>query len=176
MHSDSVQTKCPYLHRDALRLVRAATAAQFTVESPCTMSFRFRNVGWTDVPYVIRYECKLKPRDFNAGPEMLIHVTRSLHPTFAHTNLFKDSDVSLQEMLIANYKEITIPSICAVRLVRREHCDAASDFIECVTQANGVTRACKTQFWSRIEGGAIRELMQKLKTCFCLELQGDLSC
>ena len=137
------------------------------------MRFRFRNVGWTDVPYVIRYECKLKPRDFFAVPEMLMRVTRSLHPAFTHASLFMDSDVSLQKTLIAQYKEITISSICAVSIVRRKHCDATPDFIECVTQANGVTRACKTPFWCGIESGAIRELMQKLKTCFCMEVKSE---
>jgi hypothetical protein len=84
-----------------------------------------------------------------------------------------DSDVSLQKTLIAQYKEIMIPSICAVSIVRRKHCDAASDFIECVTRVNGVVRACNTPFWCGIEGGAIREFMLKLKTCFCMELKSE---
>lgn len=170
MHPHAGQTKGLYMHRDALRLVRAATAAQFAVDAPCTMCFRFRGAGWTNVPYVIRYECKLKQRDFNAGPEMLMRVTRSLHPAFQHASLFMDSDVSLQKTLIAQYKEITIPSICAVSIVRREHCDATSDFIECMTRVNGVTRACKTPFWCAIETGVIQEFRQKLKTCFYMEL------
>jgi hypothetical protein len=108
MHSHAVHKKCSWvdLDEDAQQLVRKATATRFAVESPCTMRFRLRNVGWTDVPYVIRYECTLKPRDLDAGPEILIRVTRSLHPAFAHTGLFTDSDASLQETLIANFKEI----------------------------------------------------------------------
>ena len=172
MHPHAGQTKCPYLHRDALRLVRAATAAQFAVEAPCTMRFRFRGAGWTDVPYRIRYECTLKPRDFDAGPEMMMRVSRSMNPAFAHESLFLDSDVSLQETLIAQYKEITIPSICAVSVARRTHCDAASDcshYLECVTRVNGVTRACKLPCWCAIETGVLDTLRQKLKSCFCID-------
>jgi hypothetical protein len=104
---------------------------------------------------------------------MLMRVTRSLHPAFKNTSLFMDSNVSLQKTLSAQYREITISSICAINIVRHKHCDAVSDFIECVTQANGVTRACKTPFWCGIESGAIRELMQKLKTCFCMEVKSE---
>jgi len=157
------------LPRDMQKLVLAHTATSFAVQSDSKMSFRFPEVSWYNVPYVICYECHLKQRDFNAGPEMLMRVTRSLHPAFQHTNLFLDSDVSLQKTLIAQYKEITIPSISAVGIVRRKHCDAASDFIECVTRVNGVTRVCKTPFWCAIETGVIQEFRQKLKTCFYME-------
>jgi len=190
MHKHTGQSKCPYLHRDALRLVRAATAAHFAVDAPCAMRFRFRDAGWTDVPYLIRYECTLKPRDFNAGPEMLMRVTRSMNPAFARESLFLDSDVSLQETLVAQYKEITIPSICAVSVARRTHCDThkygcpayrgmactrqpgASDcshYLECVTRVNGVTKVCKLPCWCAIETGVLDTLRQKLKSCFCID-------
>ena len=57
------------------------TAASFAVESHYPIHLRFGEVGWTEVPYVARYEFKLMPRklmprNLSTSPEIEFILTR----------------------------------------------------------------------------------------------------
>ena len=47
---------------DMQELIRDHTATSFAVESDFTMRFRFPEVSWTNVQYVLRYEFQYESR------------------------------------------------------------------------------------------------------------------
>jgi len=163
------------LPNDVQDIICEATASSFLVESTSFLRFRFRNVGWMEVPYLIHYECILKPRQFKGGqfsvrPEIEIRVRRTLDAAFTHTNLFIESDISIQKTLLEQFKEIVYFKVYAIKIVRR---DATDNFLECVKVVDGVQKTCIMPFWSKIDQRAIAELKQKLKLMFSIDLQHE---
>ncbi len=157
------------LSHDMQELIRDQTGTIFAVESNFTMHLRFPEVGWTNVPYVIRYELLLTPRDLSTSPEIKVTLTRFLNPAFKHSRLFRESDASMQELLVNNFKEITFSSISAVRLEMRHDCAGQFEFIQFVSRKHGVEHAFRTPFWSRIERNTIEEVREKFESMFYME-------
>ncbi len=128
------------------------------------------------MPYLIHYECILKPRQFKAGqfnvrPEIEIRVRRTLDAAFTHANLFIESDICFQKTLLEQFQEIVYSQVYAIKIVRRKHCDATDNFLECVRVVHGVQKTCIMPFWSKIDQRTIAELNQKLKLMFSIDLQ-----
>jgi hypothetical protein len=96
------------LIRDMRDSILGHTAASFAVESHYPIHLRFSEVGWTEVPYVARYEFKLMPRklmprNLSTSPEIEFTLTRFLDPAFTQSRLFTESEVCTQEMLVNNF-------------------------------------------------------------------------
>jgi len=126
------------------------------------------------VPYLIHYECNLKPRQFKAGqfsvrPEIEIRVRRTLDAAFMHTNLFIESDISIQKTLLEQFKEIVYSQVCAIKIAGRVF--TKDNFLECVNVVDGVQKTCHLPFWSKIDQRAIAELKQKFKLVFSIDLE-----
>lgn len=83
------------LPRDMQDSILDHTATSFAVESYYPIHLRFSEVGWTEVPYVARYEFKLLARDvdLSTSPEIEFTLTRFLDPAFRQSRLFGESDV-----------------------------------------------------------------------------------
>lgn len=152
---------------DMQELIAEHTSARFAVDSDFTMRLRFPGVGWTDVPYVIRYELLLTPRNLNTGPEIKVTLTRFLNPAFQHSRLFAESDAALQELLVNNSKEISFSSVSAVRLEMRHNCE----FLQFVSSTHASEHAFRTPFWSRIERDTIEAVREKCQSVFCMEFE-----
>lgn len=152
---------------DMQELIAEHTSARFAVDSDFTMRLRFPQLGWTDVPYVIRYELLLTPRDLSTGPELNVTLTRFLNPAFMDSRLFRESDGAMQELLVNNFKEITFPSVSAVRLEMRHDCE----FLQFVARINTAEHAFRTPFWSRIERNAIEAVRQKCQSVLYMEFE-----
>ena len=156
-----------HLSEDLQELIREHTSARFAVESDFTMRLRFPGVGWTDVPYVIRYELLLTPRDLSTGPEINVTLSRFLNPAFKHSRLFRQSDASMQKVLAENSKEISFLSVSAVRLERRHDCE----FLQFVSRTSAVQHAFRTPFWARTERSTIQAVCEKLQSMFHMKLE-----
>jgi len=161
------------LPEDMQDLIQDHTRTLFAVEAEATLLLRFREVGWTSVPYVIRYELVLTPRDLKMGPDVEVTLTRFLNPAFMLSRLFRESDVSMQALLVNHSKEVTFSSISGVRLEKRHDAAGQYEFIQFVSRTNGVERAYKTPFWSRIERNAIEQVREKLRSMFYMEFQEE---
>ncbi len=133
------------------------------------MCFRFPEVRWANVWYVIRYEFKLMPRDLSTRPEIEVRVTRVLDPVFKKSCLFIESDVSMQEMLVNNRKEIKFFAISGLKVEMRHESGAPLPFVQFVSTENGVEHVFRTPFWSKIESNTIEEVREKLKSMFHME-------
>ncbi|NBX18988.1 MAG: hypothetical protein EBR09_16685 [Proteobacteria bacterium] len=140
---------------DLQELIRGHTATVAAVEADVAMRLRFAGEGWTDVPYVIRYELRLAPRDLRAGPEMEVTLRRFLQPAFARSRRFRESDAAMQELLVSNAKEITFSGVCAARAEVRDNGAGQAEFIQFVARRDGAERAWRTPFWGRVERGAL---------------------
>jgi hypothetical protein len=151
---------------DVQRHVLAHTATSFTVQSDSTMCFRFPEVSWYNVPYVICYEFKLLPRNFDTQAEMEVRVSRFLKPEFKHSRLFSEVDVSMQEMLVNNFKEITFSSVSAARLELRNR---SLQFIQFISRTHGEEHVYVTPYWSHIERNVIQQVRERLKSMFHME-------
>lgn len=152
---------------DMQELIAEHTSARFAVDSDFTMRLRFPQLGWTDVPYVIRYELLLTPRDLSTGPELNVTLTRFLNPAFMHSPLFRESDAAMQELLVKNFKEITFPSVSAVRLETRHD----REFLQFVSREKTAEHAFRTPFWSTIERDTIEAVREKCQSVFCIEFE-----
>lgn len=192
MHAKPITSKFPWadLPDDIQTLIGKHTETIFAVESDFTMRIRFPAVGWTTVPYVIRYELLLARRclrrisEREKGPEIQVTISRFLKPAFKHSSLFADSDASMQELLVNNCKEIIFPSISAARLEMRDDCagnvrdDCAGqlvwqgpiEFMQFVSRKH----AFKTPFWAKIDRNTINEVRHKLKSMFYMEFDQAL--
>jgi hypothetical protein len=170
-HPYVVQARFPWgtLPFDMQELIRDHTATSFAVESDFTMRFRFPEVSWTNVQYVLRYEFQLMPRELSTRPEIEVRVTRVLDPAFKQSRLFIESDVSMQDMLVNNFKEIKFSAISQVKLEMRHESGEQLPFVQFVSRANGVDRVFRTPFWSAINQNKIEELQHKLKSFFHME-------
>jgi hypothetical protein len=170
-HVTGSQFAWGHLPRDMRDSILEHTATSFVVESCFPICLRFREVGWTEVPYVARYEFKLLARDvdLSTSPEIEFTLTRFLDPAFMQSRLFGESDVSMQEVLVHNFdfKE-TFSSIAAVRLEMRSE---NMGFLQLVQRrAHATEHVLNAPFWSRVQRNTIEELREKLKTLFCMEL------
>ena len=156
-HPYVVEAQFPWgtLPFDMQELIRDHTATSFAVESDFTMRFRFPEVSWANVQYVIRYEFKLMPPDLSTRPEIEVRVTRVLDPAFKQSRVFIESDVSMQEMLVNNFKEIKFSAISGVKLEMRHESGAPLHFVKFVSRENGVEHVFRTPFWSIIERSTI---------------------
>ena len=168
----AVEAQFPWdtLPVDMQELIREHTATSFAVESPFTMRFRFPGVGWAGVPYLIRYEFKLMPRDLSAGPEIEVRVTRALDPAFRQSRLFAESDAPMQEMLVGHYRELRFLGISGAQVEMRHESGSPLPFVHFVSARNGAQRVLKTPCWSRLERSAIEEVREKLRAAFRMEL------
>jgi len=156
------------LPRDMQDSILGHTATSFAVESHYPIHLRFSEVGWSEVPYVARYEFKLLPRNLRMSPEIEFTLTRFLDPAFKQARLFIESDVSMQEMLENNFNfKETFSSISAVRLEMRSEGVWLFQFVQ--TSEDGTERVFKTPFWSRVERNAIEEVRERLETMFRME-------
>ena len=146
------------------------TAASFAVESHYPIHLRFAEVGWTEVPYVARYEFKLMPRklmprNLSTSPEIEFILTRFLDPAFMQSRLFLESEVGTQEMLVKNFMfEETFSSLSAVRLEMRSESAGMFQFVQ--KGAHGEEHLFRTPFWSRVERNTIEEVREKMATMF----------
>ena len=154
------------LPRDMQKLVLAHTATSFAVHSDCMMCFRFPEVSWYNVPYVICYEFNLRPRNFDTHAEMDVRVSRFLKPEFKLSRLFSEVDVSMQEMLVNNFKEITFLSVSAARLELR---NGSLQFIQFISRTHGEEHVYVTPYWSHIERNVIQQVRERLKSMFHME-------
>lgn len=170
------------LPRDMQDSILDYTATSFAVESYYPIHLRFSEVGWTEVPYVARYEFTLMTRKkllvtspeikftISARPEIEFTLTRFLDPAFMQSRLFTESEVSMQEMLVKNFmSEETFSSISAVRLEMRSESVGLFQFVqtrECATE-----HVLRTPFWSRVERNTIEEVRERLETMFRMELK-----
>jgi hypothetical protein len=154
---------------DMQELIRDYTAASFAVESDFKMRFRFPGLSWANVQYVIRYEFKLLPRNLSTSPEIEVRVARFLDPAFKQSRLFLESDVSMQEMLVNNYKEIKFSAISGVKLGMRHESGAPIPFVQFISRENGMEHVFRTPFWSTIERNTIEEVREKLKSMFHMQ-------
>lgn len=170
-HPHVVDTLFPLdsLPIDVQEFIRAHTATSFAVESDLTMRFRFPEVSWTNVQYVLRYEFQLMPRDLNSRPEIEVRVTRVLAPAFKQSRLFIESDVSMQEMLVNNFKEVVFCNVSEVKHDIRHGTGAPVPFVQFVSIEKGVQNVLRTPFWSAIEQAKIEEVRVKLKSMFHME-------
>jgi len=157
---------------DMQELIRDHTATSFAVESDFTMRFRFPGVSWTNVRYVIRYQFQLLPRDLSTRPEIEVRVTRVLDPAFKQSRLFTESDVTMQEMLVSNFKEIIFSKVAGVGHGIHHGTGAPVPCVHFVSMETGVQTVLRTPFWSAIEQSKIEEVRVKLKTLFHMEF-GD---
>jgi hypothetical protein len=153
------------------------TAASFAVESHYPIHLRFSEVGWTEVPYVARYEFKLMPRklmprNLSTSPEIEFILTRFLDPAFMQSRLFIESEVGTQEMLVNNFafKE-TFSLLSAVRLEMRSEGAGILQFVQ--KRARGEERLFRMPFWSRVERNTIEEVREKLETMFHVALDSQ---
>jgi len=145
------------------------TATSFAVESYYPIQLRFSEVGWTEVPYVARYEFKLMPRNLSTSPKIEFTLTRVLDPAFMQSRLFLESEVCTQEMLVKNFMfEETFSLLSAVRLEMRSESVGIFRFVQ--TGAHGEEHLFRTPFWSRVERNTIEEVREKLETMFHVEL------
>lgn len=158
---------------DLQRLICEHTRAMFAVESDFTIRLRFPEVGWTRVPYVIRYELLLTPRDLRSSPEIQVTLTRFLHPEFKHSRLFRESDAGMRDALGSCLRQATFSSVSAVRLETRHDCGTPHPFLQFVSRKNGVQHAFHTPFWGRIERDKIDEVREKLESVFRMELEAQ---
>ena len=75
---ESNVSKFPWdrLPGDLQDLICEHTATVFSVEAESTLRLRLQDAGWTAVPYVIRYEFALAPRDryLRTRPEFEVTV------------------------------------------------------------------------------------------------------
>ncbi len=144
------------------------TLTSFAVESCYPIQLRFSEVGWTEVPYVARYEFNLLPRNLIKSPEIEFTLTRFLDPVFKQSRLFQESDVAMQEMLenYFNFEE-TFSMITAVRFEKRSESVGLFQFIQ--TTKEGTEHVLKTPFWSRVERNTIEEVRERLRTMFYVE-------
>ena len=156
------------------------TATSFAVESYYPIHLRFSEVGWTEVPYVARYEFTLMPRKkllstspeikftISASPEIEFTLTRFLDPAFMQSRLFTESEVSMQEMLVNNFmSEETFSSISAVRLEMRSESVGLFQFVQ--TREHATEHVLRTPFWSRVERNTIEEVRERLRTMFRMD-------
>jgi hypothetical protein len=174
-HPYAVEAQFPWniLPFDMQELIRDHTATSFAVDSDFTMCFRFPGGSWANVRYLIRYEFKLMPRDLRTRPEIEVRVTRVLDPAFKQSRLFIESDVSMQEMLMDNHKEIKFSAISGVKVEMRHASGAPVPFVQFVStasQENGAERVFRTPFWSKMERDTIEEVRAKLRSRFHMEL------
>ena len=144
------------------------TLTSFAVESCYPIQLRFSEVGWTEVPYVARYEFNLLQRNLIKSREIEFTLTRFLDPVFKQSRLFEESDVSMQEMLenYFNFEE-TFSMITAVKFEMRSESVGLFQFIQ--TTKEGTEHVLKTPFWSRVERNTIEEVRERLKTMFYVE-------
>jgi hypothetical protein len=154
---------------DMQELIRDHTATSFAVESDFTMRFRFPEVSWTNVQYVIRYEFQLMPRDLSTRPEIEVRVTRVLDPAFKQSRLFIESDVSMQDILVNNFKEIIFSKVAGVKHDIHHGTGAPVPCVQFVSMETGVENVLRTPFWSAIEQTKIEEVRVKLKSLFHME-------
>jgi hypothetical protein len=166
MESQFAWGKLPF---DMRKLIRDHTGTSFAMESCYPICLRFPEVGWTKVPYVARYEFKLRPRDLNKSPEIEFTLTRFLDPAFRQSRLFEESDVSMQEMLENNFNfKETFSSISAVRLEMRSESVCLFKFVQ--TREDGTEHVLKTPFWSRVDHNTIEVVRERLQTMFYTEM------
>lgn len=171
-HPYGVEARFPWktLPLDMQELIRDHTATRFAVESDFTMRFRFPEVSWTNVRYVICYEFQLMPRDLNSRPEIEVRVTRVLAPEFKQSRLFIESDVCMQDMLVNNFKEIIFSKVAGVKHDIHHGTGAPVPCVQFVSMETGVENVLRTPFWSVIEQTKIEEVRVKLKSMFHMEL------
>jgi hypothetical protein len=162
------------LLRDIQENILDHTATSFAVESYYPIHLRFPEVGWTEVPYVARYEFKLMrrklmPRNLSTSPEIEFILTRFLDPAFMQSRLFIESEVGTQEMLVKNFMfGETFSSLSAVRLEMRSESVGMFQFVQ--KGAHGEEHLFRTPFWSRVERNTIEEVREKMATMFRVEL------
>jgi hypothetical protein len=167
---DSPFYSMPY---DLQKLVRDLTETSFAVESVSILRFRFPEGGWMKVPYLIRYEFKLLPRNLRDSPEFEVRVSRALDPGFKQSNMFRYSDSSMQEMLVNNFKEVRFSAISGVQLSMRVGPRAPLTFLKFVPKNKSYLI---TPWWSFIEDKTIEEVREKLKSMFHMEFEPPWSC
>ena len=73
----------------------------------------------------------------------------------------------MQEVLVNNFKEISFPSVSAVRLEMRHD----REFLQFVSRKKTVEHAFRTPFWSRIERHTIEAVREKFQSMFCMEFE-----
>ena len=129
------------------------------------------------MPYVIRYEFALAPRDrdFLTRPEFEVTISRMLDPSFERSRLFTESDAATQQMLLANHKRVQFSGISAARLeMRRQSAGPCEDaaFVQFVAGGSGGSggHAFRTPCWSFLERSAVEDVREQLRTRFCMNL------
>jgi hypothetical protein len=158
------------LSRDMQGSILDHTATSFAVESYYPIHLRFSEVGWTEVPYVARFEFKLMKRKrlLSTSPEIEFTLTRFLDPVFKQSRLFEESDVSMQEILEKNFNFTeTFSLISAVRLEMRSESVGLFQLVQ--TSKDGTEHVFRTPFWSRVELNTIEEVRERLETMFRME-------